>query len=433
MMPRRRALGSTDLACLKWVAIGLLALVPFILVGSAGPRMASLVPPEQSPAAPPVASEITPDPEPAQASGLRFSCSPPQLAQVEADMAAYLAELGIAPQAVVKHGTPAREQLTYTLNTPAEETSTLDLASRPEYGIAAEELELPVAKGTRRVRTVARAEILLALLQHGRLTELEGDSCSVAALRDMIGVRQNIVAWAEYLEWTWPNGRPARWNKKYWNRGTPVPAQPLPKALLDVFLHQSLYAVGCYTATKIVVVQGTLDYYRRVSPDAETYRRLERRLLSDGEPLLDIEPGKMWAFDDGVEPDRLEHPGKLLRLQGGVAAKNFVPGDWAYIFNTDPKSRQKSGYEGSNAIYLGGGRFDDYYNDHHHAYTYEEKLDEVYQWRHGVFNRIRDAAKRHPLSPEAMEALSNTPEQGGLVQDWRAVPAHGEWSGHTRM
>ena len=85
-------------------------------------------------------------------------------------------------------------------------------------------------------------------------------------------------------------------------------------------------------------------------------------------------------------------------------------------------SSQKIGYEGSNAIYLGGGRFDDYYGENNHAFTYVEKLDEVFQWRHGVFSRPRDAGKRQPLTEQDFESLGTPPRQGGIVTDWRIGP-----------
>jgi hypothetical protein len=75
-------------------------------------------------------------------------------------------------------------------------------------------------------------------------------------------------------------------------------------------------------------------------------------------------------------------------------------------------------------IYLGRNRFDDFYDDHNHSYTYEQKLDEVYQWRNGVFSRLRDAKKIKPLTAEEQALLGNTPDAGGLQLDIRAVPRH---------
>ena len=142
----------------------------------------------------------------------------------------------------------------------------------------------------------------------------------------------------------------------------------------------------------------------------------------DKDPLVDVEPGIMWSFEKDYDPKNLTQLGKLLTIQQNIAAKNFVPGDWAYILNTDPISSQKTGYEGSNAIYLGRNKFVDYYNDNNHAYTYLEKLDEVYQWRNGVFSRSRDAAKIKPLSSDDFERLGKSPSENGLIQSFRVFP-----------
>jgi hypothetical protein len=184
------------------------------------------------------------------------------------------------------------------------------------------------------------------LLHPGRLTEFRGTACDVQALADHVGIRQNTVIWAEVLEWGWPEGGPARWNARYWINGTPKLRTPLHKALNDMFFEQGKYEIGCYAATKVVFAQGALDYFRRVKMDAGRARHVEQRLLADGEPLVDLEPGRMWSFETDFDPLELERPGKVLRMVGGVAAGNFVPGDWAYFLNTDPRTSQRDGVRG---------------------------------------------------------------------------------------
>ncbi|HEY6094934.1 MAG TPA: hypothetical protein VIU93_08275 [Gallionellaceae bacterium] len=352
-----------------------------------------------------------------------FHC-PAQVPALQHGVPNYLRTLGISATQVAQTLDARSGELTFALTTPPSDTRTLDLFMRPDFALSTERVSLPTAtRGKMRVlNTVSRKEIMLALLQHGRVTSFSGESCSVEALSDRVGLRQNIVAWAEQLNWDWPDGGPARWNTKYWNRGTPIPGVSLHAAVMDAFLHQDKYAMGCYTATKLVMVQGTLDYYSRVKRDPVRTRRVEKALLADGDPLVGIEPGSMWSFEKDYDAQEMAHKGKLLKLYSAVAAGNFIPGDWGYIVNTDPVSEQKTGYEGSNAIYLGRNRFDDYYNDNDHSYTYEQKLDEVYQWRNGVFSRSRDAAKIQHLTPEQQALLSNTPEGGGLQLDVRAAP-----------
>lgn len=353
----------------------------------------------------------------AHANGMHFSCKETQQAGFKEEIRQYFGELGVQPDWVSFAGTPA--ELHVVLSAPYASVSTVDLFRQPELEIRDEVLMLPGDKKgkLKGVQTVSQKEIVLALLHPGRTTWAP---CDVAEFREHVGIRQNIVAWAERLSWGWPDGGPAKWNQRLWRAGTPK--KDTAKAIHDAFVRQDDYAIGCYTATKMVVAQGVLDYYKRVNPSPTKFAKVLARLESDKDPLVDIEPPAMWAFEDDFEPADANKPGKLLQLAHDVQPGNFVPGDWSYMLNTDPVTYQKTGYEGSNAIYLGRGKFDDYYNDHSHAYTYREKLNEVYQWRNGVFNSGRDAAKIKPLTQRQVQQLEQPPEKGGLVLSYRAVP-----------
>ena len=352
--------------------------------------------------------------------GLLFDCPESQRAALPAAMASYLRELGIDRSLVVQTRHPDGT-LSFRLDTPPSETDTLTLARRLQ--LQTERVALPVpGRGKRFVRTVSRQEILLALMQHGRQTRFSGAACDFAALREHVALRQNIVSWIEQLDWTWPEGQRARWNPRYWTRGLPRQPDRLEEALRDAFVHQSRYAIGCYTAAKLSFAHGTLDFYRRRLKSAEKAGLVSDRLLHDGNPLAGIEPVATWDFEPDFDPARREEGGKLLGIERGVAPRNFVPGDWAYLLNTDQVSRRKTGYEGSNAIYLGRGRFADFYDDNQHGYSYREKLDEVYQWRHGVFSRSRDGALAIPLDAADYERLGATPGEGGLLLDFRLTP-----------
>jgi hypothetical protein len=360
--------------------------------------------------------------QPAAPSGVMFSCTPAQIARLDRDMSAYLRQLGVDKHLVVKTG-PDDSTLIYTLATPEADTDTLSLKERKEYRIEDELVRLPTKGGkTRIVRTVSRKEILLALLQHGRLTNFSGAACTLDALREQVGVRQNVATWTRTLSWHWPNGGPARWNTRAWRKGTPLASVGLDPALRDPFLNQRRYGIGCYTATKLSYAQAVLDYYARVEKNAVKAALVRERLMHDGEPLVGVEPAAMWDFERDFDPASRDTPGKILRIERDFAPDNFVPGDWAYLRNTDPATMEKTGYEGSNAVYLGGGKFADYYNDHNHAYTYREKLDEVYQWRNGVFSRRRDGHKAKPLTVGDYARLARTPAEGGLLLDYRVAP-----------
>ncbi|MES2237028.1 MAG: hypothetical protein V4500_04640 [Pseudomonadota bacterium] len=353
--------------------------------------------------------------------GIKFSCGKEQLQDVEREMLAYLNQLGIPPALVNHKLSPNAKNAIFQLTTPPDDISTVDLRFRPEMEISDQLISLPSRHGKpTTVLTVSEKEIVLSLMQHGRLTEFSGDQCSFQVFRDHVGIRQNIVAWAENIEWNWPEGKRARWNKRYWKKGTPLPDVSMSKAVADAFLNQEKYSIGCYTATKLVMIHGVLDYYARIKNSPAGLTEIEQRLMADdNDPLVRIEPRAVWAFEEDFDASELWQKGKLLEMRYNIPARNFVPGDWGYILNTDPITAKKIGYEGSNAIYLGRGKFDDYYNDHNHSYLFREKLDEVYQWRNKVFSRRRDIAKVRPLTERDIEKLEATPEKGGLVMDMR--------------
>jgi hypothetical protein len=264
---------------------------------------------------------------------------------------------------------------------------------------------------------------VLVILQQGRLTELKGDDCSADVFSQHVALRQNVVVWAGRLRWGWPDGGPAQWNPTHWSKGTPRADVSLSDAIDDVFANQNAYTIGCYTATKLVMVKGVLDFYRRTRDLPGMLELVQERLLSDREPLVDIEPAVAWSFEPGFDPMDASKPGKISSIIDNVAPRNFVPGDWVFLLNTDPVSSSKLGHEGSNAIYLGGGRFVDYYGEKNHGFTYVEKLDEVFQWRNGVFDLQRDSAKRQVLPAQDFDRLGRSPARGGLVTSWRIAPA----------
>lgn len=335
-----------------------------------------------------------------------FACSITEFKQTRSQLEAVFDEWSVPPQAWQWNGTTAR------LKQP--DTSTLDLAIqwalRPEI--------FDRGPGFQPVLVASRAEIALTLMAEGRQRQYP---CTLEVFRQEVELRQSVVGWASMLEWEWPDGEAAHWNTKLWDQGTPVGGKAgALQALRDAFQEQDLYGLGCYTATKMVYAQAYLDYYARKKP-LEFSQALDT-LAGDGEPLVDVEPGRSWCFQEDFDPKSMDTVGKILRLSE-VAPESFVPGDWAYILNSDVQSARKIGYEGSNIVYLGGGRFNDYYNDNDHSYSYREKLDEVWQWRNGVFSRSNDASKIQPLSPEDIQRLGRTPEDGGLVMKWRAFPA----------
>ncbi len=355
----------------------------------------------------------------AVSSGLIFQCEAPKLLALQSQINAYLKKIGVSEN--IYETKIQDKQLQYQLKNIHQDTSTLYLRWNPELNIQEEKILLPSSEGFREVSTVSKKEIILALMQLGRQTTFKGPACHFEALEDHIHVRQMIVAWAENLEWKFPDGNSAKWNEAYWNEGTLKPGKPILEAMTDFFINPNQCSVGCYTATKIVMIQGVLDYYQRIKKDFDKANQIKKTLRSDGEVLVGIEPESMWHFLNKDKNTR-QINGKLLTVQRNVAPLNFIPGDWVYFINTDEKSSNIPGYEGSNSIYMGRARFDDFYNDNGHYYFYHEKLKEVYNWRHGVFSRSRDYEKIQPLSSNQLHTLGLPPKHGGLILDTRSSP-----------
>ena len=357
---------------------------------------------------------------PIHAQGLMFECTHNQLNELEIEVAEYLNTLNINQS----HYQLIREKgyLQLQLKSDPGDNSTLYLRWNPQYAIEDEILYLPTSQKIKVVTTVSKKEIALALMQSGRSTRFSGNACNIEALKDHIGVRQSIVAWAENLHWKFPNGSSAQWNETYWNKGNLHPDKSLSEAMQDFFNNEELCAVGCYTATKIVIIQGVLDYYKRIKKDIKTLNLIKATLRSDGDVLVGVESESMWHDLGNSDQQKLKTIGKLLKTKHQVPAYNFVPGDWVYFVNPDVKSSEIPGYEGSNSIYMGRARFDDFYNDNDHHYLYSEKLKEVYNWRFGVFSRSRDYANIRNLNSDLIEKLSLEPNRGGLVLQNRGVP-----------
>jgi len=176
--------------------------------------------------------------------------------------------------------------------------------------------------------------------------------------------------------------------------------------------------MGCYTATKLVIVQGTLDYYSRIKRDPERTHRVEEALLADGDPLVGHRARQQCGvFEKDFDTHDMEQKGKLLKIHSSVCIGKFRSRDWSYILNTDPASEQKTGYEGSNAIYMGRNRFDDYYNDNNHSYTYEQKLDEVLPVAQWCIQPAAGLKKDQAAYDRGTGVAKQTPDDGGLELD----------------
>lgn len=351
--------------------------------------------------------------------GLIFDCGADKLTHIKSQLNTYQQELGVDASVYELHESGARLRL--SLKDPSV-YGTLYLRWDPKYNITEERISLPTAKGLAEIETVSKKEILLALMHQGRETVFAGNACHIDALKEHVQIRQMIVAWSEHLHWSFPDGSAAQWNQQYWDQGNLKPGASLDKAMRDFFIQPDKCSIGCYTATKIVIIQGILDYFRRIKKDDVTADAIIKRLKSDDDVLVGIEPGAMWSFQKPINPEEQKRLGKLLKIQVQVAPMNFIPGDWVYFVNTDKDSSEKDGYEGSNSIYMGRASFDDFYNDNEHHYLYNEKIQNIYNWRNGVFSRSRDYQRMQILSAEQVHQFGLSPEEGGFLLKNRAIP-----------
>jgi hypothetical protein len=64
---------------------------------------------------------------------------------------------------------------------------------------------------------------------------------------------------------------------------------------------------------------------------------------------------------------------------------------------------------------MGRASFDDFYNDNEHHYLYNEKIQNIYNWRNGVFSRSRDYQRMQTLSAEQLHQFGLSPDEGGFL------------------
>lgn len=128
------------------------------------------------------------------------------------------------------------------------------------------------------------------------------------------------------------------------------------------------YAFSCYRATEYVMLLGLAEE------------------LHDHQPALYAALERLWQHRAVVSG---EFHDVFLRESGSLAeplpARWYVPGDRVWFRNPDEASADASGYEGSWVIYLGGGRFGNFWK-RDEPYDFDAKCIEVYHWRHATFH-----------------------------------------------
>jgi hypothetical protein len=329
--------------------------------------------------------------------GVLFNCGHAKNQILLDEMIDFLDELQIKKQHYTVQFLDGGNLLRLVLATPDEDQNTLNLAQRSEYQIQPDMIRLPIDKQEKPI--VSKKEIVLALLQHGRRTEFEKEGCSFQSFKDHVGIRQNIVAWNNNKRFIFPgksSGNSSAYNPVYWkdyNKWKTDPEKYAPiavQAIHDVFVSRG-YRMGCLSVAKVSMLHGITDYYTRVRPDEEKLKKAIYSLFAYGAPLQDPEPGYIWKDFRSTTAEELNRKeGKFLEAVANVSKFNFVPGDWAYFKNTHEASSNTPGDEGSNAIYLGGNDFNNFYDlpfspalkgkPYPSTYTTEQKVSIIASW-----------------------------------------------------
>ncbi|WP_413437063.1 hypothetical protein ACFDAU_11550 [Sulfuriferula sp. GW1] len=147
------------------------------------------------------------------------------------------------------------------------------------------------------------------------------------------------------------------------------------------------YSFSCYGATEYVILLGIAQEVMTCNP--QLFHRLqqqaERRAIKSGE------------FHE-----------VFLREYGSMSdplpLKYFVPGDRTWFRNPDDYSSDVAGYEGSWVLYLGGGRFTNFWK-RAEPYTLTTKCLELFHWRNATY---RDQAGELQIDEAVVEQRVHT-------------------------
>ncbi|MGH7194724.1 MAG: hypothetical protein ACREJM_14490, partial [Candidatus Saccharimonadales bacterium] len=336
------------------------------------------------------------------------------VARVGAQMRQLLTRLGWTADQVRVRKSPQGLWIGYSLNSAPRETDTFALARQPRLGLAPEMVAYVDRHGTRQTMAlVSQKEILAAMLQPGRSCVFGGEHCSAEKLQEHLAIRQNIVYWGSRTDWVFPADKTYRYNTaEFWqpmtgDDWTIRPGVRAIQAIADAFTGKFDYQIGCTSACRFIAAQGVLDYFHRVQASTAMLARLEQS-LDPRRPFVELTPT---VDRDGA----YRKDGRLFDRQFNVPWNHWVPGDWGWIKNLDPKSSEELGSEGCNLIYAGGGIFVNYYPERPPK-TLDESIRRVYCWQFGL-----DEGELQ-IRPDIAERLRQDPRAGGMLRDVRDVP-----------
>jgi hypothetical protein len=271
-------------------------------------------------------------------------------------------------------------------------------------------------------------EIVVSLLAAPIVYEFH----DVAALASNVRVRRHIAQAAAKSALSFKTAvaeRPQAWWRDDPDAGFVLrPGKDLVDALQAATqpdITGQVYGFSCYRATEYVILLGIAMELREHHPVMYEQLRLrcERQVIRSG------------RFHDVflIEHGSMAHP---------LPMRYYVPGDRVWFRNPDAASSDASGYEGSWTIYLGGGRFANFWQLDR-PYSLEDKCLEVYHWRHAVYldahgdarvdearvERLMTAAAENAAHKQAiiehmmrLRDAQGVYEAGGCIDATREVP-----------
>lgn len=128
----------------------------------------------------------------------------------------------------------------------------------------------------------------------------------------------------------------------------------------------AVYSFSCYRATEYVMLLGL----------AQTCQDFNPQLLAQLQAQWEASAIASGRFHDTFLTE-------LGSLDDPIPTRYYIPGDRVWFRNPDEPSSDAVGFEGSWVVYLGQGRFTDFWRPHSH-YTFEDKCLEIYYWREAV-------------------------------------------------
>jgi hypothetical protein len=166
------------------------------------------------------------------------------------------------------------------------------------------------------------------------------------------------------------------------------------------------YGFGCYRATEYVMLLAIVREARRCNP--ALFERLGARW--ERKPIQSREFHESLLREYGT-------------TESPLPARWFVPGDRVWFRNPDERSADAEGFEGSWVIYLGGGRFGNFW-ERGRPFTLQRKCVEIHHWRDSTFvdgagrlrvdeSRVAQLTAQTLAEPDALAAVM------ARMQRWR--------------